>query len=622
MGKRVDLSKEIVTKNKINRKLTTYTSRSFFTTNIVNGITTESEETNESQEIEQNTAEENNSNENNDNNNDNATEKSEENNEKSDNSQDLNENSTTPSTKKETLQKAKEMKERLDKLRKTNKKTKDAKTLAAILKNPLTLKILLIVLVIAMGILGFVLLISIITNMSNSSIAFGGMYNIRCKEMTVIFVDKNNGYEVTGSQTYSLTDYVAGVVAAEVGGFVNKEVYKTYALAARTFGLMHASEDCTIEGSARRQAFKDITESTDEASKLIYEAVQETEGQVLISNNDLYSIAYDAFCYIDKDSNYYTLSQKGQKIPTDWVESNIGNYYYKNCPCNANDKSMTDCWSSSGSWRDGGHGSGMSQYGAYYLAKELGYTYDEILNYYFGDDGVTISSNYFLSSIAGLEIKDTTNGDLLYEPITTFLESRGSSLEELNSFVYNSVKENGVGTRAGVVTAAVSMINYLYDNFNTSLPYYWGGSSQTIGLPKKIGIYSPSSASSYTGKTDYHISFDCSGFVSWVIKNGGYELPRLTTVGFHDTFAKNSCNIRDENCIGQPGDLINSRGCHVQMIIAVDQENGKYYIAESSGSVAMKQWGMHTSNCGNKKETRIIHMDEYYNNPNNINPNY
>lgn len=625
MGKRVDLSKEIVTKRKITRKMTTYTSHPLYTTDIVNDITTESEEINESQELEQQTAEENNSNENDDNNNNNTTNDSEENNENSDNLENQNENINNHSTTNEKLQKAQEMKEKLEKLRKTNKKAKQAKdtqAAVAILKNPLTIKILLIILVVVVCILGFALLISIITNMSNSSIAFGGMYQVRCKEMTVIYVDKNNGYEVTGTETFSLTDYVAGVVAAEVGGFVNKEVYKTYALAARTFGLKYASEDCTIEGSARKQAFKDITESTDESSKLIYEAVQETEGQVLISNNELYPVAYDAFCYIDKDSNYYTLSQKEQKIPTDWVESNIGNYYYKNCPCNASDKSMTDCWSSNGSWRDGGHGGGMSQYGAYYLATELGYTYDEILNYYYGDDGITISSNSFIGSIAGLEIKDTTSGNLLQEPITSFLNSKGSSLEEMNAFIHDSVVKNGVGTRAGVVTAAVSMINYLYDNFNTSLPYYWGGNSQTIGLPKKIGVYSPSAPSSYTGRTNYYISFDCSGFVSWAIKNGGYELPRLTTSGFHSYFSHNSCNIKDSDCIGQPGDLINSNGCHVQIIIAVDQENGKYYIAESSGSVAMKEWGMHKGNCGNKKETRIIHMDEYYNDYENVNPNY
>ena len=57
MGKRVDLSKEIVTKRKITRKMTTYTSHSFYTTDIVNDITTESEEINESQELEQQTAE-------------------------------------------------------------------------------------------------------------------------------------------------------------------------------------------------------------------------------------------------------------------------------------------------------------------------------------------------------------------------------------------------------------------------------------------------------------------------------------------------------------------------------------------------------------------------------------
>ena len=461
---------------------------------------------------------------------------------------------------------------------------------------------------------------------TKSRIAFGGMYNGRCSEMTVIFVDSKNGYQPTGTQTYNMTDYVAGVVYAEVGGFKNIEVYKTFAVAARTFGLKHASEDCTIEGSARRQAFKDVTNIDNEYVKLIYEAVEATEGQVLLSNGDLYSIQYDAFCFIDKDSNYYTLSQKNQKIPTEWAESNVWSKAYLNCPCDLKDESMTECWNGK-TWEDGGHGRGMSQYGSLYLARELDYTYDQILNYYYGDDEITISSNSFMggiegiTSIAGLEIKDTTKASYLKQPITEFLNSKGSSLDNLNAFIHDSVVDQGAGTRAGVVTAAVSMINYLYDNFNVRLPYYWGGSSERIGLPSTFGTYSPSSVSR-GGNVNYYKSFDCSGFVSWVIKNGGYNFSRISTSGFDSRFSQNSCDITDANCIGQPGDLINSRNGHVELIIAVDQEKGKYFIAHSGGpGVVMMERNMHTKNYGSTI-TRILFMDEFYNNPLNVNPNY
>jgi len=489
-----------------------------------------------------------------------------------------------------------------------------------------------IIIIVAISILSICGLMLIVTPIvmfggaTKSRIAFGDMYDSRCSEMTVIFVDPKNGYAPTGTQTYSMTDYVAGVVYAEVGGAHNLEVYKTFAIAARTFGLKHASEDCTIEGSPRRQAFKDITDKPNEYAEMIYEAVEATEGQVLLSNGDLYSVQYDAFCYIDKDDNYYTLSQKNQKIPVDWVESDIGSNEYTNCPCNLNDESMTECWDGK-TWKDGGHGRGMSQYGSYYLARELDYTYDQILNYYYGDDEITISTNSFMggiegiTSIAGLEIKDTTNASYLKQPITEFLSSKGSSLDDLNTFIHDSVVDQGAGTRAGVVTAAVSMINYLYDNFNVRLPYYWGGSSESIGLPSTFGTYRPSSVSR-GGGVNYYRSFDCSGFVSWVIKNGGYNFSRISTSGFDSRFSQNSCNITDSNCVGQPGDLINSRNGHVELIIAVDQENGKYFIAHSGGpGVVMMERNMHSGN-GSNSVTKILFMEEFYSNPLNVNPNY
>ena len=450
--------------------------------------------------------------------------------------------------------------------------------------------------------------------------AFGGVYNYRCNEMTVIFVDKNNGYTPTGSKTYNMTDYVAGVVAAEVGSANNIEVYKTFAVAARTYALRNADGNCSIEASARKQVFGDITDRSNRYADMIYQAVEETEGQVLLLNGELHPIQYDAFCYIETDSNYYTLSQQNQKIPTSWVETNVKNYAYTNCPCDLKDKSMTECWNGN-TWRDGGHGRGISQLGSYYLAKELDYTYDQILKFYYPDDGITISSNKFVGDIANLEIKDTTKANYLEEPITEFLNSKGSSLDNLNSFIYNSVKEQGAGTRAGVVTAAVSMINYLYDNFNTKLPYYWNGSSNAIGLPSSFGKYEPSPASR-GGNIYYYKSFDCSGFVSWTIKNGGYNFSRINTSSFDTNFSKNSCNITDSDCVGQPGDLINSKNGHVELIIAVDEENGKYFIAHSGGpGVVMTQRNMHTAHSG-IQPTKILFMEEFYSNPMNINHSY
>ena len=94
-------------------------------------------------------------------------------------------------------------------------------------------------------------------------------------------------------------------------------------------------------------------------------------------------------------------------------------------------------------------------------------------------------------------------------------------------------------------------------------------------------------------------------------------------MGFHDKFSSNSCNITSYDCIGKPGDLINSRNSHVQMIVAVDQNAGKYMVVEATGSqgLIMREWNMHIGNTSGE-QTLILNMDSFYNNPNNIDPNY
>ena len=121
---------------------------------------------------------------------------------------------------------------------------------------------------------------------------------------------------------------------------------------------------------------------------------------------------------------------------------------------------------------------------------------------------------------------------VLLEPLSTFLPSKGSSVEELNNYIHNNVMENGPGTRAGAVTAAVSLINFLYDGAGVRLPYYWGGQYDYIGVNPNFGGYTKASAHG-----EVHAGFDCSGFVSWAILNGGYNFSRLTTVGFDSRLA-------------------------------------------------------------------------------------
>ena len=485
---------------------------------------------------------------------------------------------------------------------KENNELKGSATIIKALKNPVVRKIVLIAIPVVLILLVIIFVAAVLSSENtNGGLAINGYYEIPCDEVTVVFVDEN--YEPTRTETYPLEEYVAGVVVGEVAYLGSHEVDKAFAIAARTFFAAYAeSNGCTIESSDRRQVFNETKNQS--ATK----AAEETKGQVLLQDGKLYgTIQYDAFACIDEDENYYTISQANQKVPKEWINAKIDKNNPKLAPwfiCNGKENLQNH------------HGNGMSQFGALYLATEQDYKYDQILKFYLGDN-VTISSNY-ITSIAGLDVKTTTRArNTLNEPISEFLSAKGSNLDQYNNFIKGSVESAGFGTRAGVVTAAVSMINFLYDNFNTKLPYYWGGQAQQYGLPASIGRMQ-NSATSPGGYTYYYKSFDCSGFVSWAIKNGGYKLSRLTTRGFDSSFSGDSCNIKDSNCIGQPGDLINSKSCHVQMIVSVDEASGKYYVAESTGEgVIMRQWGMHQGNC-NSDVTKILHMDSYYNNQNNV----
>lgn len=490
------------------------------------------------------------------------------------------------------------------------KKSKNNKELMILMKKAATKKIIIISGIFFIGLLFLLLIIFMISSITQfqakKNIAMGGYYSMKCSEVTVIFTDKSNGYQVTGSNTYPLEEYVAGVVAGEVGYFGDLEVDKAFAVAARSYFLAH-EENCTIESSDRKQVFRDLTGTHND--KLALQAAEETKGKVLLSNNELFSSQYDAFACIAKDSSYYTVSQANQKIPISWVEDKLTPS--KNPSwfiCNGKENLRNH------------HGNGMSQYGAWYLSEQLKYTYDEIINFYLGDD-VVISSDALLS-IAGLDVKNTTNSEILTIRLDEFLKQRGSSLEQLNRFIHGSVVENGAGTREGVVTAAVSLVNFLYDNYRFRLPYYWGGEYQNYGVSGGFGGRTTPRTSTY-GTTYNYAGFDCSGFVSWAIKNGGYNIGRNTTMGFHDKFSSNSCNITSYDCIGKPGDLINSRNSHVQMIVAVDQNAGKYMVVEATGSqgLIMREWDMHIGNTSGE-QTLILNMDSFYNNPNNVDPNY
>ena len=199
---------------------------------------------------------------------------------------------------------------------------------------------------------------------------------------------------------YDFEDYIAGVVYAEVGLLNNEEVYKAFAVAARNYLLTHSTKNngvCSIEDSSYFQTF------TPTNNQKVIDAVNATKGEFLYNDGKLVSTQYDAFCWYEKDDNYYTLKQQNQKIPSDWVEQNIApNYRNYKCATGSNL----------------GHGNGMSQYGSKYLATIKNFNYEQILTYYYR--GNISSGNTGSNSAPEIISGVTANADGFVLPLQSY----------------------------------------------------------------------------------------------------------------------------------------------------------------------------------------------------------
>lgn len=401
--------------------------------------------------------------------------------------------------------------------------------------------------------------------------------------------------------TYPLEEYIAGVVAHEVGAFNDDTLYEVFAIAARTYALrrLQNSSDCSIAGNTTAQVFG----KTD--NEKIIEAVNRTRGLVLADNGSLISTEYDAFCWDTKDDNYYNICQKDYdtgnvlKVPVSWAEEYVGKISGK--------KFLTTP-------RYQSHGRGMSQQGAYYMAMELGYTREQILSFFYGNSSRLMS--IYASSYTGefpLNPNDPIYQNLdflINRSLDSLLIANDTHTGEFNNYLASVVEESGVGTREAVVNVAVSLIGSLA-NMGYKLNYQWGGKYYAAGVNPNWGnITNPNNyCGSYGAKynitkctTHYKwISFDCSGFVNWAFINGfGLKsFSELQSKGIYtltQTSTANRKNLKANAAVCGAGDVLIKPGAHIVLIVGIDSESKRYIVAESTGSnISTKTGGVKLS---------------------------
>lgn len=188
-----------------------------------------------------------------------------------------------------------------------------------------------------------------ITESSNIEINSGIIYT-ECSGITV--VDQSNN--IIG--TYSLEDYVAGVVAAEMYEDFPIESKKALAVAARTY-VLNSTNYCqrSIESSSYRQNF------TSNISVTAREAANATAGQVLVdSSGKVFSSQYDSWDCPGQNTCTYKRLPNGEEHQVTITDKYLGR-------------------------ADGGHGNGMSQVAAADMASS-GKNYQEILSFFYSDE--------------------------------------------------------------------------------------------------------------------------------------------------------------------------------------------------------------------------------------------
>ncbi len=242
-------------------------------------------------------------------------------------------------------------------------------------------------------------------------------------------------------QNIALEDYVAGVVASELGTAFNQEAYKAQALAARTYAVKRNNEGKTISDTDSHQVYKDTTQlrqlwgnDFDRYYGEIKNAVSATSGQVISYQGELIDALYFSTSNGRTDSPEYIWGGKLpylKSVDSHW-DTNSPYFYRTSSFTNsefatrlgislnnlyANVISRTDNGSVnsidisgrilSGNYvksrlglhstdfdinfangkvtiaqRGWGHSVGLSQYGAHFMGEE-GYTYDQIIKHYF-----------------------------------------------------------------------------------------------------------------------------------------------------------------------------------------------------------------------------------------------
>ena len=211
-----------------------------------------------------------------------------------------------------------------------------------------------------------------------------------------------------------------------------------------------------------------------------------------------------------------------------------------------------------------------------------------------GDLGQYDLEAYYQASLAAPESGNRPKYDLAN---TTY-----GSVAGFNQHIKDNVEAAGYGTREAVVAAGISLIGDYIMATGVTLRY-----DQYTSLGGRQD-------SDKEGIVNDNFYLDCSSFAWWALYNGGFKIPSYPQTLSQRGWAQGAGYARDPySTEGQPGDFLVSSG---HIVLIVGNYDGGYYVAEFSG------WGIGSKiskyGQGSLSGYTLIDMEDYYNDPSNV----
>ncbi len=454
-----------------------------------------------------------------------------------------------------------------------------------------------------------ILIISCIDDESNGGSGKGAHCTYNLKGVSTTGEVKLEGLQVelincdgtasnyTVLETVDFEKYVLGVALAEIGPGAPDEAFKSQIIAARGFSLSRNSGMCPGNPDG---CFYGYNASTGKIRMRACEADQVYWDY----EKDIYRQARGAISLYSPEVTSGTLWKAALS------EADIARYLEL-----ANDVKGKVLVDSSGNVVKTGYVASTSQQ---FMSKaNEGKNYEQILSEVYTDsDGF---SNGHCTSYGNIDYGDyvlsTAGTTILHEPIGPFLQSKGTSLEEFNALIASNVEKAGFGTKAGVVAAAVTLIGELGNNYGVKVPYYWGGGHYDGVVIGALDTWGSRQCQTVANGISYnYCGLDCSGFVPWAIKNGGFNMSQNLAGNFKNLPGAKRVSLTN-SAVVEPGDLLESEE-HVVLVIGIEESSGSYICAEASGNSEGVQF---TRRAFNTSGYWGVNMDGYY--ANNVRSN-